>query len=104
MKSLLNWFELFDERIGVSAMRLGLRILLIILSVFSIAQVYAQTQPSLRKAFQSPPPSASPWVFWYWYEAAVSKEGIAADLEAMKEAGIGGAYLMPIKGPANPPL
>ena len=22
----------------------------------------------------------------------------------MKEAGIGGAYLMPIKGPANPPL
>ena len=28
---------------------------------------------------------------------AVSKEGITADLEAMKEVGIGGAYLMPIK-------
>ncbi|MGZ3853907.1 MAG: glycosyl hydrolase, partial [Flavisolibacter sp.] len=104
MKSLLNWFELFHERIGVSAMRPGLRILVIILSVFSMAQVSAQIQPGLRKAFQSPPPSASPWVFWYWYEAAVSKEGITADLEAMKEAGIGGAYLMPIKGPANPPL
>ena len=34
----------------------------------------------------------------------MSKEGITADLEAMKQAGIGGAYLMPIKGPANPPL
>ena len=29
--------------------------------------------------------------------AAVSKQGITADLEAMKEVGLGGAYLMPIK-------
>lgn len=29
---------------------------------------------------------------------AVSKEGITADLEAMKQAGLGGTYLMPIKG------
>jgi hypothetical protein len=43
-------------------------------------------------------------VFWYWYQASISKEGITADLQAMKEAGIGGAYLMPIKGSANPPL
>ncbi|GAB3653807.1 glycosyl hydrolase [Echinicola sediminis] len=33
-----------------------------------------------------------------------SKEGITADLEAMKEAGLGGAFLMSIKGPAEPPL
>ncbi len=37
-------------------------------------------------------------------QAAVSKAGITADLEAMKKNGIGGAYLMPIKGEANPPL
>ncbi len=47
---------------------------------------------------------AKPWVFWYWMQGAVSKAGITADLEAMKEAGIGGAYLMPIKGPTNPPV
>ncbi|MFM6975748.1 MAG: glycosyl hydrolase, partial [Sphingobacteriaceae bacterium] len=47
---------------------------------------------------------AKPWVFWYWMHASVSKAGITADLEAMKEAGIGGAYLMPIKGITNPPL
>ena len=70
--------------------------------VHSTAQSVSKTD--LRKAFQSPPASASPWVFWYWYQASVSREGISADLKAMKEAGIGGAYLMPIKGPANPPL
>lgn len=47
-----------------------------------------------EKEFQNPPPSAQPWVIWYWMHGAVSKEGIRADLEAMKEVGIGGAYLM----------
>ncbi|WP_440132829.1 glycosyl hydrolase [Chitinophaga sancti] len=42
--------------------------------------------------------NAKPWVFWYWMYAAVSPEGIHADLVAMKEAGLGGAYLMPING------
>jgi len=52
---------------------------------------------NIEKNFLHPPESAKPWVFWYWMHAAVSKEGITADLEAMKEVGIGGAYLMPIK-------
>lgn len=50
--------------------------------------------------------NAKPWVFWYWIQAGVSKKGITADLEAMKANGIGGAYLMSIKGSAasNPPI
>ena len=48
--------------------------------------------------------SSRPWVYWYWMQSAYSKPGITADLETMKQAGIGGAYLMTIKGPANPPL
>jgi len=51
----------------------------------------------IEKNFLNPPQSAKPWVFWYWMNGAVSKEGITADLEAMKEVGIGGAYLMTIK-------
>lgn len=47
---------------------------------------------------------AKPWVFWYWMHSAYSKEGITADLEAMKEIGISGAYLAPIKGKTDPPL
>ena len=64
----------------------------------------AFTQSSLESSFLHPPASAKPWVFWYWMQAAVSKEGVRADLVAMKKAGIGGAYLMPINGAANPPL
>jgi hypothetical protein len=63
-----------------------------------------KTAIDLTQHFQNPPESAKPWVFWYWMQAGVSKEGITADLEAMKEAGIGGAYLMPIKGATEPPL
>ena len=51
----------------------------------------------IEKNFRTPPESAKPWVFWYWLHGAVSKEGITADLEAMKQVGICGAYLMPIK-------
>jgi hypothetical protein len=54
--------------------------------------------------FQPTIESSKPWVYWYWMKSAYSKVGITADLEAMKQAGIAGAYLMTIKGPANPPL
>ncbi len=53
----------------------------------------------LQSAFENPPPNAAPWAFWYWNKGAISRTGITADLEAMRDAGIGGAYLMSIKGP-----
>lgn len=58
----------------------------------------------LERGWQHPPAAARPWVFWYWMNASVSKEGIHADLEAMKKAGIGGAYLMPINDTIHPLL
>ena len=58
----------------------------------------AQQTRSLRDQFLSPSDEAKPWTFWYWMYGVVSKEGITADLEAMKRAGLGGTYLMPIKG------
>ncbi|MFA9390244.1 MAG: glycosyl hydrolase [Prolixibacteraceae bacterium] len=63
-----------------------------------------QPDTSLREDFLHSPESAKPWVFWYWMRAAVTEEGITHDLEAMAEEGIGGAYLMPIKGADQPPL
>ncbi|OUJ69806.1 DNA-binding protein [Hymenobacter crusticola] len=65
----------------------------------------AQQKPAaeLKKLFQSPPESAKPWVFWYWMNGAVTREALTADLEAMKQAGLEGAYLMPIRGAENPP-
>lgn len=48
--------------------------------------------------------SAKPWVFWYWMHGAYSKPAIKADLISMKEAGLAGAYLAPIKGKTDPLL
>jgi hypothetical protein len=47
----------------------------------------------LASAFLTPPDSTRPYVLWMWMGCNVSKEGITADLEAMKEAGIGGATI-----------
>ena len=44
-----------------------------------------------------------PWTFWYWMYGAVSKPGIKADLQAMKDVGLGGCYLMPIRGTDEKP-
>ncbi len=74
--------------------------------LFNVSNGFAQTKSSdqLKQVFLHPPESAKPWIYWYWMYAAVTREGITADLQAMKNEGIEGAYLMPIKGPANPPL
>lgn len=67
----------------------------------SLTLSYAQ---GLRQLWTSPPEESKSWVFWYWMQGAVSKEGITADLEAMKEIGLAGAYLMPIKGVPEKPF
>ncbi len=61
------------------------------------AQPLSSGANDLRQRFARPDGEAKPWTFWYWMYGAVSEEGITADLEAMKQAGLGGAYLMPIK-------
>ena len=51
----------------------------------------AQTQgDALLRGFQNPPDSAKPRVWWHWMSGNVTKDGIKADLEWMKRAGIGG--------------
>lgn len=61
-------------------------------------QLQVFSNVNLRDRFNNPNEEAKPWTYWYWLHGAVSKEGITADLEAMKDIGLGGAYLMPIYG------
>ena len=79
--------------------RLKQRIIVIsLLAWIAISPSGAQQTHSLREQYLNPSDEAKPWTFWYWMYGAVSKEGITADLEAMKHAGLGGTYLMPIRG------
>ncbi|HOX38108.1 MAG TPA: glycosyl hydrolase [Candidatus Brocadiia bacterium] len=50
----------------------------------------------LAKGFQNPPPEARPWVYWFWLNGNITREGITADLEAMKRASIGGVLIMEV--------
>lgn len=61
---------------------------------------------ALRAGFAAPPDSARPWVYWMWMDGNLDREGMTADLEAMKRAGIGGAIIMEVdvgipKGPVK---
>ena len=51
---------------------------------------------SLAAEFVSPPDAARPWVYWMWMDGNLSREGITADLEALKRAGIGGVIVMEV--------
>ena len=48
----------------------------------------------LDAGFRHPPDSARPWVYWFWLDGNITKEGITADLEAMQRVGLGGALWM----------
>ncbi len=58
----------------------------------------------LERGFLNPPDAARPWVYAFFLNGNITREGITADLEAMKRAGLGGMTLMEVdqgtpKGP-----
>jgi hypothetical protein len=63
----------------------------------------SQPSDSLEQNFAHPPGSARPWVYWFWSNGNVNKEGITADLEAMKRVGIGGVLIMDVVERFAPP-
>ena len=65
---------------------------LTLLSGFSSVPLRAD----LADEFASPPDAARPWVYWFWLNGNITREGITADLEAMKRVGIGGVLIMEV--------
>ncbi|MDR0704382.1 MAG: hypothetical protein LBF88_05270 [Planctomycetaceae bacterium] len=71
--------------------------------------VFAKADDGLTLTeFSEPAGENRPWAFWVWQNGNITKEGITADLEAMKKVGIGGALIMelgygniPPRGPAD---
>ena len=59
----------------------------------------------LEGFFQNPDDSSKVWTYWWWLEGAVTKAGITADLEAMKQQGIAGVIVFDcgIRRPATRP-
>ena len=47
----------------------------------------------LASEFAKPPEAAKPLTWWHWLNGTITREGITADLESMKRAGLGGCYM-----------
>jgi len=56
----------------------------------------AGARDRLEQEFRDPPAAARPWVYWFWLNSNITREGITADLEAMARAGIGGVLIMEV--------
>jgi hypothetical protein len=82
------------------------RITLLIVLWGLFASVIPAGDVRLSDGFRHPPDSAWPWVYWFWSDGNISREGITADLEAMHRVGIRGVLIMEVdqsipKGPAR---
>ncbi|MBI5280054.1 MAG: hypothetical protein HY858_00125, partial [Candidatus Solibacter usitatus] len=76
---------------------------LLFLCVLLAASLPAGDQ-TLESAFLKPPDAAWPWVYWIWPNGNLTREGITADLEAMRRVGIRGALILEVEleVPAGP--
>jgi hypothetical protein len=71
-----------------------------------MATAPAPPPADLEAAFRLPPESAKAKTWWHWMSGCISREGITADLEAMKRVGLGGAFIfhvgqLPIDSPVK---
>jgi hypothetical protein len=55
-----------------------------------------EARVSLRDGFMSPPDSVRPGVYWFIMDGNLSARALTADLESMKEAGMGQVILMEV--------
>lgn len=66
-----------------------------------VAATNAEKTADLYELFQSPPSIYRPFVRWWWNGDKVEKDELIRELRMMKEAGIGGVEINPIKFPAR---
>lgn len=64
--------------------------------LFSVVSTHAAPPDSLTSTFSHPPATARPWVYWFWLNGNITREGIKDDLEAMQRVGIGGVLIMEV--------
>ncbi len=72
-------------------------ILAVLPALIGLAFAFRPARPNLSDplatGFAAPPESARPWVYWMWMDGHLTREGVTADLEAMKKAGLGGVII-----------
>ncbi|MBT1685626.1 glycosyl hydrolase [Dawidia soli] len=74
----------------------GVVVIFVVLLLGFHAREQATTLQTLRAQFLHPPDDARPGVYWYFMDGSLSKEGMTADLESMKQEGIGSVLFLEV--------
>lgn len=91
-----DFIAIFKKLRSNSTMRFSFgKIVSIALSIACVSSVGAAAA-DLDAQFQQPPDSARPQTWWHWVSGNISNQGITADLQAMKEIGLGGCQLFTV--------
>jgi hypothetical protein len=73
----------------------------LVLLIFVCVVRFADAQPNNNSPASGWPEvtrETRPWTRWWWHGNAVTREGITAEMEAYKKAGLGGVEITPIYG------
>ena len=62
----------------------------------SLHAISTRDADMIYEHFVNPPDGARPWVYWYFMDGHLTADGMAADLDAMKRAGIGGGVYLEV--------
>ena len=73
-----------------------MKIRVLVAAIISCILFSSADAGSLEEAFVSPPDSARPGVYWYFMDGNLSREGMTADLESMKEVGLGNLVFLEV--------
>ena len=69
-------------------------LMLLLLPLLPVLGPSVAAADALESGFLNPPDSAKPQTWWHWMNGNITKTGITADLEAMKQIGLGGATVV----------
>lgn len=83
----------FSKHIRWTSRLLWLALCLGLLSQTALTGLKAEPGEDLARHFATTPDSSKPQTWWHWMSGNITKEGITADLEAMKHVGINGAEI-----------
>ena len=72
---------------------------LLLTCLATVATISLAAQNYLEHEFLNPKDEHKPIIIWQWMDGLVTREGITADLEAFKEAGLAGVQNFQIGGP-----
>lgn len=92
---------LSENTLGMKKFYISVFVMILAVTAAYSSQVIsiAPLTGGLETAFSNPSEETKPIMIWQWMDGLVSKEGITADLEAYKAAGIGGVQQFMVGGP-----